>query len=703
MEDHRDSGVPQEPSPLNLNLGSPLDLFPRSMPPDSLPLQHFAIDSFSQVTPQKTRSFAEDPQRGAICADGETSMLHNALSASASAQAQNFFIHSTPVLMVSFLKTPTPSDAEISRLATLTGLDKYGVSTWFDIIRSLLGDGGVKPPPPPELTQAFGPPISIYGNVSEDFLTPPIDLDLSYDHEDFPASSSPIKATRQRKKPSPSKSHPRRRRQKVKALHMAEPSLAPTNQIDLSQKDSAIASEEGHYFCPTCEFKTGKIDQWYTHQSRKHFPPEVFVCRIQFGTKPCNKGPDNPCKRKDNFATHLRESHGYNSGEALDQEVSRRTLKVTGMFHDRCGFCQMMLDNREASMEHIFTHIENGSKMNDWVHQCTSLDHKLKNHVHFEVPSDEPENNGWIQDGDFGHGNAMGFIEWDPDQVSRGAFGLVKRVHLPKKHTTAEKSPLSLRMDALRRCASPENLMREFSHVQPLISFTLQRSLGHGGFDIVFEFSHGEPANVLIGGVSWKPSDFGVSEHVNLKQKPLLLSEPGYDKPATSYQSKRHCSSSATYVPRTSRSETQDKIIESSRSANKGSFIGGGYCRSSTTYVPRTSFPEIIDQRIGSTRSANQETFISSGLAAWREGRRNTEMNDDWTPYQSEGMDCWPRGRSNQSPPFANQKSSWLGKKIALPRSKNRSTRSANQEWEQTESAWLQERQEREYWFRTVV
>ncbi|KAM0799397.1 hypothetical protein BDR22DRAFT_890297 [Usnea florida] len=165
------------------------------------------------------------------------------------------------------------------------------------------------------------------------------------------------------------------------------------NQQMISQQRPSKFSMEGPYCCPTtaCKFSTMNFDHWHTHQSRKHFPSEIFVCGLNSGTKPCNKGPDNPCKRKDNFVTHLKESHGFESGHALDQEVSKRTVKVTGLFHDTCGFCSEILDTREASIEHIGDHIKSGDKVTDWTHRCTSLEHTLQNHVHYEISLDRPE------------------------------------------------------------------------------------------------------------------------------------------------------------------------------------------------------------------------------------------------------------------------------------------------------------------------
>ena len=77
-------------------------------------------------------------------------------------------------------------------------------------------------------------------------------------------------------------------------------------------------------------------------------------------------------KRKDKFATHLKESHGYELDESLDEEVLRCTAKVTGLYYDKCGFSSKLLDSREDSVAHISRHIEDGDAIDDSIHQCTS-------------------------------------------------------------------------------------------------------------------------------------------------------------------------------------------------------------------------------------------------------------------------------------------------------------------------------------------
>ena len=106
--------------------------------------------------------------------------------------------------------------------------------------------------------------------------------------------------------------------------------------------------------------------------------------------KPCNKGPESPCKRKDNSVTHPKDSHGYQSGEPLAKEVSKRTIKVSGLFHDKCGFFLKTLDSRETSMKHVDAHIESGDNVGKLTHQCSSMNRELQHHRHFESFLDEP-------------------------------------------------------------------------------------------------------------------------------------------------------------------------------------------------------------------------------------------------------------------------------------------------------------------------
>ena len=436
----------------------------------------------------------------------------------APAQAQNFFIRSTSVLKASFLKTPTPSMGEISQLAAQTGLDQYGVSTWFDIIRSLKGNDGAKILPTPEVTQAILPQRSDF-NVSVDSPPPPMDSN-TLRTLDMSTRPSQTKATTRRRRSSSGDSHPIKIQRKYQSSQSKCKILTPNDQAKISRRRPSKALAEKQYCCPACTFQAAKMDQWYTHQTRKHFPSEVFVCGINPGVKHCNKGPDSPCKRKDNFVTHLKESHGYQLGEALDKEVLKRTVRVTGLFHDKCGFCSKTLDTRETSMEHIGAHIESGDNADSWTRQCTSLDHKLQHHVHFESFLDEPEpendssdddndddNDGsddeddtdqgnfgdWTQGGDYDAGDGGNDFDWNLEQDFDGgsSFGDAGGEFPRTSFTTASKSVKHHQEGILEQNRFPDNLERICKPIVPLQSLVVQRTLGQGGSGTVFEVGHG--------------------------------------------------------------------------------------------------------------------------------------------------------------------------------------------------------------------
>ena len=507
MAAHSESNISQQPSSLDLDLDSLLQISPHMTFDEGHLPQQSTIRSFGTVTPQTTRLLTEDPQpQPSFNGDPIRTLIK---APAASAEVQDFFVYSTSILKASFVKTRNPSDTEISRLAVQTGLDEYRVCTWFDMIKGLPGDNGLKTLPTPEMTQAYVLPNSNVGNVFE--FPPPVSVDrgLSTTVEYLPTGSPQTKATRRRRRSPVVKPRSSKRKRKEKTLQNKNPSLAMDDQQDPSQRHSNKTLKQGQFCCPTCIFKTGKMDQWYTHQSRKHFPSEIFICRMDSGGEPCNKGLDNPCKRKDNFVTHLKESHGYESGVTLDEQVSKCTVKVTGLFHDKCGFCSKTLDNREDSMAHIGRHIEDGDAIDDWIHQCTSLDHKLKPHVHFDIFSNENQIDdddsddddidqggfgSWTREGDYDpseHGNSFG---WDPDQGPGGgnSYGGTSGANLPTEFTAAAQGVVSHRVETQKQVKIPESLEQDSCHVRSLQSFTVQRILGYGSSGIVFEVSQGD-------------------------------------------------------------------------------------------------------------------------------------------------------------------------------------------------------------------
>ena len=173
MAAHSESNIPQQPLSLDLDLDSLLQISPHMTFDEDHLSQQSTIRSFGRVTPQTTRLLTEDPQPQPNF-NGDP-IRTSIKTPAASAEVQDFFVYSTSILKASFMKTRNPSDTEISRLAVQTGLDEYRVCTWFDMIKGLPGDNGLKTLPTPEMTQAYVPPNSNVGNVFE--FPPPVSID----------------------------------------------------------------------------------------------------------------------------------------------------------------------------------------------------------------------------------------------------------------------------------------------------------------------------------------------------------------------------------------------------------------------------------------------------------------------------------------------------------------------------------------------
>ena len=471
--------------------------------------------NFGLFTPQATQLLATDTQRLPVCEAQETPMSHNL---AASVEAQNFFIRTTSILKAGFLKTPTPSVVDIHQLAAQTGLDQYGVSTWFDIIRNLKEIEGANVLPTPEVTEAILPRRLDF-NVSENSPPPPVDSNVLRT-TDLRARPSQTKAATRLRRSSSGKSRPSKRQRKGQSLQSRCSTLTLKGQPKVSRRRPSQTLGHEQYCCPTCKFQTGEMDQWYTHQTRNHFPSEVFICGINPGMKPCNKGPNSPCKRKDNFVTHLRNSHGYQSGEVLEEEISKRAVKVTGLFHDKCGFCSKTLDTREKSMKHIGGHIQSGDNVHNWTHQCTSLDHKLEPHMYFKSfvdeldpqddssdddEDDEDDDDGsndeddtaqgnfddWTQGGEYDAGDDWNDFDenLDHDHDRGTSFGRGGDF-LPTNFMTAPKSVVNHREGILERIRSPDSLGQSCKPSVPLQSLVVKRTLGQGGSGAVLEVLH---------------------------------------------------------------------------------------------------------------------------------------------------------------------------------------------------------------------
>ena len=254
--------IPQQPLPPDTNLDSLQQDFAQPYIDDMPPLQQSATGSFGLFTPQATRSLAYVTRSPPVCEVEEQPMSQN-LAASA------HFIHTTSILKASFLKTSTPSMGEIIQLAAQTGFNQYTVSTWFDIIRDLKRNDGAIISPTPEATQAILPRQSDF-NMSENF-PPPTDSNIVRTMDPRTRPLQTEVATRLRSSSS-GNSHPSKRQRKGQSSQSRCTTLTLNDQPNVSRGRPSKALEHKQYRCPTCKSQTGTMDDWYTHQTRTHFP-----------------------------------------------------------------------------------------------------------------------------------------------------------------------------------------------------------------------------------------------------------------------------------------------------------------------------------------------------------------------------------------------------------------------------------------------
>ena len=296
-------------------------------------------------------------------------------SLAAPTMGRDLFLHQTFVLRAAFRKTSNPSDSEIRQLCSETRLEEYQVSIWFQGERDLWRD-----------TVRIG--LMMPGTTHPVVLSSclyPDPMDSSQNAENWLAQELQTNAIRQERRLLSPNPCPYKR---------SGSPQSPTSNLVLQKRPRRRCgedSEQEQYPCPSCASKYKTIDQWHTHQKRTHFPTEVFICGKDVGKKPCEVPPTHPFKRKDNFKNHLKDSHCYEPGSALDEEVSKCTVKVTGLFHEECGFCPKTLGSYGESMEHISAHIRSGAELKDWVHRCSSPDHEILPNVHFVSLNDTSE------------------------------------------------------------------------------------------------------------------------------------------------------------------------------------------------------------------------------------------------------------------------------------------------------------------------
>ena len=293
---------------------------------------------------------------------------------------RDLFLHHTSVLRTAFRRTSKPSESEILQLCSKTGLEEYQVFIWFEGERDLLRDS---------IRNGLMAPGTIHTDVLP-ACPHPDPMGSGQNTENSLAQDLQTNATRQARKsfsPNPCPHKRSRRPQSPTSTSV------PRKQ---SRRRCGKDSEQQQYPCPSCASKYKTIDHWHTHQKRMHFPTELFICGKDVGKKPCEVPPNHPFKRKDNFRNHLKDFHCYEPGSALDEEVSKRTVKVTGLFHEECGFCPKTLSNYGESMEHISAHIRSGAKLTDWVHKCSSPHHEILPNVHFVPLYDTSERDAYV-------------------------------------------------------------------------------------------------------------------------------------------------------------------------------------------------------------------------------------------------------------------------------------------------------------------
>lgn len=412
------------------------------------------------------------------------------------------FLRQTSILRYAFRRTQNPFESEVLQLCNDTGLDKYQVYSWFegerDLWRNPTANGFITP----ETTRSGVLPSNLYPDSV--FDSNPVQH--AGDSSDQVLQTN---ANAQQRELSIRGPRTRKRPRQAESLHNTASSLIAGDPQKRPRRESGDDSGEKQFSCPSCSSKSKTIDRWRTHQTRKHFPTKLYICRIKTSCKlPSNK----LFKTKDSFRNHLRNSHGYEPGKALDEEVSERTFKVTGLFHDECGFCpDKTLGSRGESMEHIMSHIRDGDDVSKWVHKCSSLDHELLPNVHFVPPWDFSEmmNDLFDEDDtdqeDFGGRGAQGgdndfddgegYFEYNSGQGPEGgsSSGCAGEEYPPTSSRGASGSAADRRADMLKLSSHSDEYDAKSNPPGPIQRCTVVRNLGAGGFGTVLEVSLGDP------------------------------------------------------------------------------------------------------------------------------------------------------------------------------------------------------------------
>lgn len=168
-----------------------------------------------------------------------------------------------------------------------------------------------------------------------------------------------------------------------KRTNSTRPDLGHTMDAPIA-KHRKKRAVQGTFEClfTGCHSKTTDISRWRDHQSRKHFPRQIWICWMNRSDGSlCQHGP---VLRADNFMTHLIKEHNQARSTPLLELVQSKSQSVTNLFHDRCGFCKVFLNSWDESMKHIGAHLCCGIDPSQWDHCCSSS-HSLQKYVNKEI------------------------------------------------------------------------------------------------------------------------------------------------------------------------------------------------------------------------------------------------------------------------------------------------------------------------------
>ena len=278
--------------------------------------------------------------------------------------------------------------------------------------------------------------------------------------------------------------------------------------------ETGLDSQKTTFPCQSCKKAYPKLSYWHNHQSRVHFPPQVYVCLVCFEEKPSGLGPSTKCRKRDNFRSHQIRLHSHNNDNGkvtLKKEMKRCTIEITGVYHDTCGYCWERLPDGKTSRKHITQHMNDG-ETRTWKHQCEQNHEEairkcVAAHLgipefdeddprqsdddedDFEGDSEPPEGSDFQEDAAFapssGHGPEGGSFSGNGDGRSaldgfsvNGNSARGHHVHSCGEDKIADEIDMPLESKDIQSC---DNALIPFQSLKAV------RELGSGGFGTVQE------------------------------------------------------------------------------------------------------------------------------------------------------------------------------------------------------------------------